>query len=110
VCVCLLLQDCLSSALLNAKTSFPDDKTKRAVISRVDCLLETGVSISLQEEGSGRREKRAVRNKGLRDALLRGSKTFVLCNRKLSYSVLWSVLGVARSLGEYGACSGWLLR
>jgi hypothetical protein len=28
-------------------------------------------------------------------ALLRGPKTFVLCNRKSSYSVLWSVLGVA---------------
>jgi len=75
-----------------------DDKTqdKRTVISRVDCLLETGVSISQQEEGSGRREKMAVRNKGLRDALLRGPKTFVLCNRKPSYSVLWSALGVAR--------------
>ena len=74
-----------------------DDKTKRTVISRVDCLLETGVSISQQDDRSGRRETRAVRNKGLRDALLRGPKTFVLCNRKPSYSVLWSVLGVARS-------------
>jgi len=38
-----------------------------------------------------------VCNKGLQDALLRGPKTFVLCNKKSSYSVLWSVLGVARS-------------
>ncbi len=31
---------------------------------------------------------------GLRDALLRGPKTFVLCNKKPSYIDLWSVLGV----------------
>ena len=85
--------------LAQCEDSFPTTKTqnKRTVISRVDCLLETGVSISQQDDRSGRREKRAVRNKGLRDALLRGPKTFVLCNRKPSYSVLWSVLGVARS-------------
>ena len=33
---------------------------------------------------------------GLRDALLRGPKAFVLCNRKASYTDFWSVLGVAR--------------
>ncbi len=49
-------------------------------------------------------------NKGLRDALLRGPKTFVLCNmcnRKPSYSVLWSVLGVARAqvgMERWSAC------
>jgi hypothetical protein len=32
---------------------------------------------------------------GTSDALLREPKTFVLCNRMPSYSVLWSVLGVA---------------
>ena len=87
--------------LAQNEDSFPaTNSNKRTVISRVDCLLERGVSISRQDERSGRREKTltwAVRNKGLRDALLRGPKTFVLCNRKPSYSVLWSVLGVARS-------------
>ena len=43
------------------------------------------------------KEERSGTWSGLRDALLRGPKTFVLCNRKPSYSVLWSVLGVARS-------------
>ena len=86
---------CLSSALLNAKTAFRWQNQKDRD-SRVDCLLETGC-FNNKEEGSGRREKSAVRNEGLRDALLRGPKTFVLCNRKPSYSVLLSVLGVARS-------------
>ena len=86
--------------LAQCEDSFPTTKPKKDRDSRVDCLLETGVSISRQDERSGRREKTltsVVRNKGLRDALLRGPKTFVLCNRKPSYSVLWSVLGVARS-------------
>ena len=80
--------------MLNAKTAFrPQNQKDRD--SRVDCLLETGC-FNNKEEGSGRREKMVVRNKGLRDALLRGPKTFVLCNRKPSYSVLWSALGVDR--------------
>ena len=90
----VLITNCLSSALLNAKTAFRRQNQKDRD-SRVDCLLETGC-FNNKEEGSGRREKMAVGNKGLRDALLRGPKTFVLCNRKPSYSVLWSALGVAR--------------
>ena len=69
-----------------------DDKTKKDRDSRVDCLLETGC-FNNKEEGSGRREKMAVGNKGLRDDLLRGPKTIVLCNRKPSY---WLALGVDR--------------
>ena len=89
---------CLSSALLNAKTAFRRQNQKDRD-SRVDCLLETGC-FNNKEEGSTKvlegEKKSAVCNKGLRDALLRGPKTFVLCNRKPSYSVLWSALGVAR--------------
>ena len=43
----------LSSALLNAKTAFRRQNQKDRD-SRVDCLLETGVSISRQEKGSRR--------------------------------------------------------
>jgi len=49
---------CLSSALLNAKTSFRRQNQKDRD-SRVDCLLETGC-FNNKEEGSGRREKNAV--------------------------------------------------
>ena len=45
---------------------------------------------------------------GLRDTLLRGPKAVVLCNRKPSYSDLWSVLGVARNEGECERRCGWL--
>ena len=63
-------------------------------------FIGNGVSISRQEERFWKARGKiwnVVCNKGLRDALLPGPKTFVLCNRKPSYSVLWSVLGVARS-------------
>ena len=90
---------CLSSALLNAKTAFRRQNQKDRD-SRVDCLLETGC-LNNNEEGPTKvlegEEKSVVCNKGLRDALLRGPKAFVLCKRKPLYSVLWFVLGVVRA-------------
>ena len=76
-----------------------DDKTKRTVTPVSIIYWKQGVSIITRKvrRRFWKEEKSAVCNKGLRDALLRGPKTFVLCNRKPSYSVLWSVLGVARS-------------
>jgi hypothetical protein len=79
-----------------------DNKTQDKKDRDLPCRLfiGNGVSISRQEERFWKARGKiwnVVCNKGLRDALLRGPKTFVLCNRKPSYSVLWSVLGVARS-------------
>ena len=72
-----------------------DDKTKRTVTPVSIVYWKQGVSIIRRKVLEG--EKRALSaNKGLRDALLRGPKTFVLYNRKPSYSVLWSALGVDR--------------
>ena len=96
---------CLSSALLNAKTAFRRQNQKDRD-SRVDCLLETGC-FNNNKEGPTKvlegEEKSAVCNKGLRDALLRGPKTFVLCNRKPSYSVLVGSWG-RQNLGQNEAC------
>jgi len=92
----LIGHECLSSVLLNAKTTFRRQNQKD---SDLPCRLFIGNGCFNLTAGRTfwKREKRAVRNKGLQDALLRSLKTFVLCNRKPSYSVLWSVLGVARS-------------
>ena len=62
----VLITNCLSSALLNAKTAFRRQNQKDRD-SRVNCLLETGVSISRQEKGSRRQEERSGTWSAIRD-------------------------------------------
>jgi hypothetical protein len=97
------LPGCLSSALLRARQASGNKfKTKGpwppvSIINWKRCF----------QLKAGGRFWTVDCNKGLRDALLRGPKTFVLCNRKPSYSDLWSVLGVARAqvgMERWSAC------
>jgi hypothetical protein len=90
-------------------------KTKRTVISRVDCLLETGVSISRQDERSGRREKTltwAVRNKEQGTSGRFTTRTEDLCTVQQKAIVQCPLVCSwgRQKLGLNEACGGWILR
>ena len=98
----VLITNCLSSALLNAKTAFRRQNQKDRD-SRVDCLLETGC-FNNKEEGSGRREKSAVRKQGTSGRFT--TRTEDLCTVQQKAIVQCPLVGSwgRQNLGQNEAC------